>query len=462
MNRNLSLRLLGVLAVLATWSSAVEATVVYSGTTLARGPEFASTTELPLGGAGMYQITTTDLRWLNAPFAALTFGAFTATAPIKTMTTAGTLEFFYGGQGKVFLQLYARPASGKSAGLIGVEVNQVAVVALPASLWLLLSALSVAGFWRWQERPAGVPSDLGPATGGQRSPELTAGQAARQLVKRLLPKEARTFIEWAGSRFGRRYALTAYAQSLLRPDRLVRVPIVGTQEFAYVRPTAADLYVYDEVFVSGAYRPPVDDARFIVDAGGHIGLTSLFFALRWPQAKIAVIEPDADNFRVLQANLGARPNVTLHHAAVWSHKTQLSIMNPADVSSAFRVEPGEGVQAVTIREIMDLNGFTEIDLLKMDVEGAEVEVFGGSADWIDSVHSLVVELHDRFKLGCREALVKATAGHGYATFEQGENTILVRAVSAHLPRSRTRRARVQHAGLLQGGARWTSGGRQGK
>jgi hypothetical protein len=151
-------RLCIVAAFAAASTGAAQATVVYSATVLARGAEHASTTDLSLDGAGHYQITTTDLRWLDAPLAALSFGAFSSTAPIKTMTGAGTLEFFYGGQGKVFLQVYARTAVGKSAALIGVQVaNNVAVVALPASLWLLISALATAGFWaRLQRRAAAL------------------------------------------------------------------------------------------------------------------------------------------------------------------------------------------------------------------------------------------------------------------------------------------------------------------
>jgi hypothetical protein len=150
-------RRLGIaLALASAGSGEAAAAVVYADTVLARGPEYASTTELGLDGPGSYQITTTDLHWLNSPLGALSFGVFTATAPIKTMTGAGTLEFFYAGQGKVFLQLYVRPAAGKSAALVGVAVNSVAVVALPASLWLLLSALSAAGFWGWLQRRAGA------------------------------------------------------------------------------------------------------------------------------------------------------------------------------------------------------------------------------------------------------------------------------------------------------------------
>jgi hypothetical protein len=148
------LRLVSAVLVLAAASTA-EAAVVYSDTVLARGPEYLSTTELALPSQGTYQITATDLKWLDAPLSALSFGAFTATAPIKTKAGAGSLEFYYAGTGKVFLQIYARPGTGKSAGLIGVQTASVTVVPLSASVWFLLSGLLAAGFWlRLQRRAA--------------------------------------------------------------------------------------------------------------------------------------------------------------------------------------------------------------------------------------------------------------------------------------------------------------------
>jgi hypothetical protein len=149
------LRVLTAVLVL-TASSAAEAALMYSDTVLARGPEYLSTTNLVLPSQGTYRITATDLKWLDAPLSALSFGAFTSTAPIKTTVGAGTLEFYYAGTSRVFMQLYARPAIGRSAGLIAVQVTSVAVVALPASVWFLLSGLMSAALWRRVQRRAAV------------------------------------------------------------------------------------------------------------------------------------------------------------------------------------------------------------------------------------------------------------------------------------------------------------------
>jgi hypothetical protein len=146
---------IGVVLLLGAALGRAEATVVYSDTVLVRGPEYATAIELSLPATGTYRVTATDLHWLNVPLQALSFGVFTATSSLATHVGAGTLEFFNAGQGKVFLQLYALTAPSKSAGLVSLQAESVATVALPASLWLLLSALGATGFWRWWERRVG-------------------------------------------------------------------------------------------------------------------------------------------------------------------------------------------------------------------------------------------------------------------------------------------------------------------
>ncbi len=151
-------RIVALVVSVAACAGTAEATVVYSDTVLVRAPEFASVIELPTPTmAGNYRVTATDLNWLGAPLQALSFGVFTATAPIQSKVGAGTLEFFYGGADNLFLQLYAKTGLGKSAGLVGLQADCVAVVPLPATLWLLLSALGGAGAWRsLRSRVAGL------------------------------------------------------------------------------------------------------------------------------------------------------------------------------------------------------------------------------------------------------------------------------------------------------------------
>jgi hypothetical protein len=133
-----------LLAALLVAAQAVEADVVYTDRVLITGSESLQVFEMPFDAPGSYRITATDLRWPTAELAALSFGAFTATESLATRSGAGTLEFFMAGPGRVFLQLYARTAGPEYAGLVAIQGESVAVVPLPASLVLLLSALGAA------------------------------------------------------------------------------------------------------------------------------------------------------------------------------------------------------------------------------------------------------------------------------------------------------------------------------
>jgi hypothetical protein len=67
-------------------------------------------------------------------------------------------------------------------------------------------------------------------------------------------------------------------------------------------------------------------------------------------------------------------------------------------------------KTITIDKIMNDFKIEEIDILKMDIEGAEKEVFNNSRRWIQKVNAIVVELHERFKFGCNRAFYSTTNG----------------------------------------------------
>jgi len=76
-----------------------------------------------------------------------------------------------------------------------------------------------------------------------------------------------------------------------------------------------------------------------------------------------------------------------------------------------------------MRTLMQETQLNSIDLLKIDIEGAEKEVFE-ACDWMDNVQCLMIELHDRFKPGCSEAV--APSAKGFSRSEQGFTTLFVR------------------------------------
>lgn len=173
--------------------------------------------------------------------------------------------------------------------------------------------------------------------------------------------------------------------------------------------------VFDGVLVQEQYRPrtaALEDVRFIVDAGAHVGLASLYFANTYPAATVLSIEPNEGNFALLRENTIQYSRIRPLRAALWYRASALEISNPAALSWAYRVEESDhgDIPAVTIPQLIAQSGHNRIDILKLDIEGAEKELFDHHAsEWLPMVRCLAIELHDRFRPGDASAVFGATA-----------------------------------------------------
>jgi FkbM family methyltransferase len=197
-----------------------------------------------------------------------------------------------------------------------------------------------------------------------------------------------------------------------------------------VRLGTSDLRVLEQVFARQEYSlPKYVKPRTIIDAGANIGCATIFFANRYPDAKIIAVEPESSNFQVLQSNCADLPNVTPVLGAIWSHPATLTLENPHCGKWAFsmkeRVDDGEPVRGVTIPQLMDEFSLDRIDVLKMDIEGGEKEVFSApDLSWLDSVGTLVIELHDFVRTGCARAVYSALVGREFEQWQRGDLVFL--------------------------------------
>ena len=213
--------------------------------------------------------------------------------------------------------------------------------------------------------------------------------------------------------YGGLYGFWAYFKLRLgQKGTLVSVKPPRGRYAAFVRRGTVDVGVWDEVFISGEYAAPsAVPPQYIIDAGANIGLTSIFYAIAFPRATIIAIEPAEENWDLLQRNARAYNQIKPTLAALWPTTTRVNIANPTDASVSFFCSEtaDEGtVQTVTVPELMQRHQMPQIDILKVDVEGAEKAIFSSAAPWIGQVRQFAIEFHDRKVPGCRasfEALV---------------------------------------------------------
>jgi FkbM family methyltransferase len=221
-------------------------------------------------------------------------------------------------------------------------------------------------------------------------------------------------------------------------------------------------YLYKEIFEDRTYiapgAAPLPPAPVVFDVGANIGMFSLFALTEWPGARVFAFEPVPDVFALLKRNVGAEPGATVHRLALGSapedreisyypHYTMMSgfdadpvadretvahyvrntaeeieipAMKAAVLENMDRMLDGRfeqqriPVRVETVTEMVARHGLDRVDLLKVDVEGFELEVLRGVSDELwPRVGRAVVEVEDRQgRLAQVEALLRK---HGMDT-----------------------------------------------
>lgn len=167
-----------------------------------------------------------------------------------------------------------------------------------------------------------------------------------------------------------------------------------------------------------------------MDAGANIGLSSIYFANKYPDAKIISIEPEESNFKLLKKNIEPYNNIVPIQAALWDKNESISLVDSGldkcgfmtskegfqekdlgDIlASETNISTCHQVPGMTVDKIMANYNLLEVDIIKIDIEGAEKEVFKDTTAWIGSVNSIIIELHERMKLGCNRSFYNGSNG----------------------------------------------------
>ena len=162
-------------------------------------------------------------------------------------------------------------------------------------------------------------------------------------------------------------------------------------------------YTKQAVIDQGCYRfVTTKEAPVILDCGANIGLSVIYFKQLYPNSKITAFEPDPDVFKVLKENcetFEVTANTELIPKAIWTKEETLTFEKEG--ADAGRVEAAVAeavaaedkvvsVQSVRLRDYLEKG---PVDMLKIDIEGAETAVMEDCADMLHHVENLFVEYH---------------------------------------------------------------------
>jgi FkbM family methyltransferase len=250
--------------------------------------------------------------------------------------------------------------------------------------------------------------------------------------------------------FGTRSAVTAYSVrlfcSMVPAARWRVMPVVlnGLANPVLLRPGTTDWRVLHQIFADQEYDPasPAHDAALtrrydealgrsevpvIIDCGANIGLASIWYAQRYPHARIIAVEPEPENFRILALNAANYANITPVQGGISDRKTRVSLANVGDAPWAWETkesaETGE-IATFTVPDLLAGVADARLLIVKIDIEGFEVELFRSNREWPRRVPLIVFESHDRLFAwrGTFHAIVAALIDQKRDYIQKGENT----------------------------------------
>ena len=203
-----------------------------------------------------------------------------------------------------------------------------------------------------------------------------------------------------------------------------------------LRSKTSDIPTFHDIFVDMGYEINLNfNPETIIDAGANIGLAAIFYANKYPTSKIISIEPEQSNYDLLKENTQNYENIIALNNALSNVSNQdLAIVDNGYGSWGFMTEPladslkgkASSIKSITVNEIMSEYGWETIDIVKIDIEGYEKELFEkNSENWLPNVRCLIIELHDRMKEGCSKSFFSAISKYDFSFFHRNENLVFI-------------------------------------
>ncbi len=198
----------------------------------------------------------------------------------------------------------------------------------------------------------------------------------------------------------------------------------------HLRPNTSDVDVFYQVLFNLEYDIPLPfEPKLIIDLGANIGLASVYYLNKYPNATVIAVEPEKNNYLLLKENTKKYTNFHSYNKGIWNKNTELKIIDPQIGSWGFTVKEvsvkeKDTISAITLDQIVADHAIQEIDILKIDIEGAEMELFAENYEnWLKYTKVIIIELHDWMREGCARQFFSTLVKYNFKLSHKGENLI---------------------------------------
>jgi FkbM family methyltransferase len=198
---------------------------------------------------------------------------------------------------------------------------------------------------------------------------------------------------------------------------------------------STDIFVFFQVFIVRGYAPLFDfltkhsvTVNCVIDAGANVGYFTQALLLKFSPETLIGLEPERNNFLQASKNvLPVAPHAKLLQTALWTHAATVSLRVDGGNDWGVRISNpdigNEISEALSLTDIFEFGETDIFDVVKLDIEGAEFELFANEAFLreLTRVKCLALEIHE--DVGDKFLVLEKLENLRFKFFQIGELTI---------------------------------------
>lgn len=204
------------------------------------------------------------------------------------------------------------------------------------------------------------------------------------------------------------------------------------KKYIKVRSGTTDIDVFKEIFIKCELKIQEKiNPKLIIDCGAYVGFSSLYLSKKYPSSIIYAIEPELKNYNSLLSNCRDTNNIKPINAGIWNSSTELDIEIGLGewnfITKELEFASLNSVRGITINELLQISGLDIIDVLKVDIEGSEYQMFDENCHiWLSKVKLIFIELHETMLPGSSKTFYEAISRYEWKEYKSGEKLVLIR------------------------------------